>query len=146
MPETKYCGNCGDQIDLNAEICPDCGVRQQEARKTKYCTNCASQIDQNAEICPDCGVRQPGSATYQQPVHQQKNPELAAVLSLIFVGLGQVYNGEIVKGLILFVVGAIAGVTILIGIGIILVPIVWIYAIYDAYTTAKKINAGTVVV
>lgn len=23
----KYCVNCGAQIDLNAEICPKCGVR-----------------------------------------------------------------------------------------------------------------------
>lgn len=24
----KYCVNCGQQIDINAEICPKCGVRQ----------------------------------------------------------------------------------------------------------------------
>ena len=29
MPnETKYCTNCGEQIDAKAEICPKCGVRQ----------------------------------------------------------------------------------------------------------------------
>ena len=29
MPnETKYCTNCGEQIDIKAEICPKCGVRQ----------------------------------------------------------------------------------------------------------------------
>jgi len=29
MPdETKYCSNCGVQIDAKAEICPKCGVRQ----------------------------------------------------------------------------------------------------------------------
>lgn len=27
--ETKYCSNCGEQIDAKAEICPECGVRQQ---------------------------------------------------------------------------------------------------------------------
>jgi len=25
---TKYCSNCGQQIDEKAEICPECGVRQ----------------------------------------------------------------------------------------------------------------------
>lgn len=25
---TKYCHNCGGQIDAKAEICPKCGVRQ----------------------------------------------------------------------------------------------------------------------
>lgn len=26
--DTKYCSNCGEQIDAKAEICPECGVRQ----------------------------------------------------------------------------------------------------------------------
>lgn len=26
--DTKYCSNCGEQIDTKAEICPECGVRQ----------------------------------------------------------------------------------------------------------------------
>ena len=30
--------------------------------ETKYCTNCGQQIDIKAEICPKCGVRQPGTA------------------------------------------------------------------------------------
>ncbi len=25
---TKFCVNCGAEIDINAEICPKCGVRQ----------------------------------------------------------------------------------------------------------------------
>lgn len=25
--ETKFCSNCGDEIDAKAEICPNCGVR-----------------------------------------------------------------------------------------------------------------------
>lgn len=26
MNENKYCTNCGSQIDVNAELCPQCGV------------------------------------------------------------------------------------------------------------------------
>jgi len=29
------------------------------AKSTKYCTNCGEKIDIKAEICPKCGVRQP---------------------------------------------------------------------------------------
>lgn len=29
--ETKYCSNCGAQIDAKAEVCPECGVRQASA-------------------------------------------------------------------------------------------------------------------
>ncbi|MFB6233064.1 MAG: NINE protein [Haloarculaceae archaeon] len=27
--EFKYCTNCGERIDTKAEICPECGVRQE---------------------------------------------------------------------------------------------------------------------
>lgn len=27
--EMKYCSNCGKQIDIKAEICPECGVGQE---------------------------------------------------------------------------------------------------------------------
>ncbi|GGL70179.1 zinc-ribbon domain and TM2 domain-containing protein [Halocalculus aciditolerans] len=29
--ETKYCSNCGEEIDAKAEVCPECGVRQASA-------------------------------------------------------------------------------------------------------------------
>lgn len=28
MVETKFCTRCGEKIDIQAEICPKCGVRQ----------------------------------------------------------------------------------------------------------------------
>lgn len=28
MAETKFCSKCGEKIDIEAEICPKCGVRQ----------------------------------------------------------------------------------------------------------------------
>ncbi|MDR0911056.1 MAG: M48 family metalloprotease [Methanobrevibacter sp.] len=81
---TKFCTNCGEKINQNAEICPKCGVRignnlntatksnpipittenndninqfDQISVNTKYCSNCGKVIDKNAEICPKCGVR-----------------------------------------------------------------------------------------
>ena len=112
---------------------------------TKYCGNCGNQIDANAEICPDCGVRQPGYSS-QGPAYQQKNPGIAAVLSALWVGLGQIYNGEIVKGIILIIAYIISVCLTIILIGFITTPILWIFGIYDAYNTAKKINAGEVIV
>ncbi|ANC36146.1 MULTISPECIES: TM2 domain-containing protein [Gammaproteobacteria] len=32
MVPTKFCYACGQQIDARAEICPKCGVRQQDAK------------------------------------------------------------------------------------------------------------------
>jgi len=73
------------------------------------------------------------------PVGEKKNPLFAAGLSLLFPGLGQVYNGETGKGiLVLF--------SVLAGILVMLIPGVafWIFGMYDAWTTARRMNAGVV--
>ncbi len=77
---------------------------------------------------------------YAQP---QKNAGLAAVLSFFIPGLGQIYNGEVGKGLITIVVQIINGFLATIFIGFVTGAIVWIWAIYDAYTTAERINSGS---
>jgi TM2 domain-containing membrane protein YozV len=112
---------------------------------TKYCSNCGQQIDEKAEICPECGVRQT-SAVYREVIYQQKNPGLAAVLSALFVGFGQIYNGEIAKGLIMMVLYFFSILLIFVFIGLLTTPLIWIYGIYDAYNTAKRINTGEIVV
>jgi TM2 domain-containing membrane protein YozV len=113
---------------------------------TKYCSNCGEQIDERAEICPSCGVRQSGSVIYQEHIFQQKNPGVAAVLSALFVGLGQIYNGEIAKGLMFMVAYFVSIILIFLLIGFITTPLLWIFGIYDAYDTAKRINNGEKVV
>ena len=99
-----------------------------------FCRTCGSEILADAEICPKCGVR-------QKP-NEQKSPAIAAILSFIWVGLGQIYNGQLGKGL-LFIVLQIANCFLFaFVIGLITFPAFWIYGIYDAYTTAEKINKG----
>ncbi|MDH7578179.1 MAG: hypothetical protein QHH75_10265 [Bacillota bacterium] len=71
-----------------------------------------------------------------------KNPGLAAILSFFIVGLGQIYNGQIGKGIALMVAAVISGLLCTILIGFILLPVVWIYGIWDAYKTAERINRG----
>jgi TM2 domain-containing membrane protein YozV len=77
---------------------------------------------------------------FSQPRPDRKNPVLAAILSLIIVGLGQAYAGEWWRALGFFVVGVILGITILFAIGFVLVPIWWIVAAYDAYRQTIKRN------
>ncbi len=76
-----------------------------------------------------------------------KSPGLAAVLSFFVTGLGHVYNGQIAKGLVLFVLACLF-VFVLgpIVVGWLLFVPLWIYAIYDAYRSAERINAerGTI--
>lgn len=121
----KYCYNCGFQVDENAEICPECGVRQENSNST---------IDNR--------TKQGISIVYKE---QQKNPVLAAVLSALVVGIGQIYNGENSKGLKLLAGYIISWFLVTILIGLITTPILWVYGIYDAYKTAEKINRGEII-
>ncbi|MFI5323705.1 MAG: hypothetical protein ACHQ6U_09285 [Thermodesulfobacteriota bacterium] len=43
-------------------------------------------------------------------IKKRKNPILALILSGIFPGLGQIYNNQIVKGLIFFAVNALISI------------------------------------
>jgi TM2 domain-containing membrane protein YozV len=67
---------------------------------------------------------------------------VAAVLSFLIPGLGQIYNGQILKGLVIVVVQIINAALTNVLIGFITYPIVLVYAVYDAYRTAERINAG----
>ena len=110
-------------------------------KSTKFCQNCGAEIDRRAEICPKCGVRVELPPSVNPVI---KNPGIAAVLSFFIPGLGQIYNGQIGKGILFIITGVILALMIIIVIGIILYPIFWIYNIYDSYTTAQKINTGEI--
>ncbi len=87
---------------------------------------------------------------------------IAAVLSFIFSGLGQLYNGQIIKGLVIIFFTAVSLLLIILGaafiyiwltqkvilelvwigtalfiVGIILVCIIGVYSIFDAYKQGK---------
>ncbi len=153
---TKFCSNCASKIDEKAEICPSCGVRQPEVdtttnrrpeeRETKFCSNCASKIDEKAEICPSCGVRQQVSTRNQQV---EKVSLLSLILSFFLPGVGQIYNGlgqtqngQVEKGIILLIAYIACLGLFFLFITIPMALIIWIFAMYDAYTTAEKINSG----
>ena len=70
-----------------------------------------------------------------------KNPGLAAVLSFFYMGLGQIYNGQIAKAIVFIIAYTISWILVLVVIGMITTPILFIYGIWDAYSSAQKINA-----
>lgn len=102
---------------------------------TKYCPDCGKElINPEAEICPNCGGR------LKKPPVNQKNPIIAVILSFFITGLGQLYNGQLGKGVLYFIIAVICGVLILVVIGYILLIIWWIIGMLDAYKTAQLIN------
>jgi TM2 domain-containing membrane protein YozV len=55
-----------------------------------------------------------------------------------WVGLGQIYNGEVLKGILFMVFSGVLFLTVFFYIGFFLLPAFWVYNIYDAYSTAVK--------
>jgi TM2 domain-containing membrane protein YozV len=82
----------------------------------------------------------PGTSLPGQPLPvRHKSAGLAALGSLLFSGLGQVYNGQLRKGVVIFF-GTLAGVLLFVVPGI----IIWIFGVADAWLTAKKMNEGKI--
>lgn len=111
-----------------------------------FCRHCGEVISQHAEICPHCGVRQrdpPGSSLdgLIDELTEGGNPFVAALASAVLPGLGQLYNRELTKGLVLFAAAIFAAFSVAFVIGFLLYPAVWIYAIYDAYKVAERQSA-----
>ncbi len=69
-----------------------------------------------------------------------RSPILAAVLSLIVAGLGQIYYGEVIKGGIFIVAQLINAALTAIFIGWLFMPIVGLWAMIDAYVVARRDN------
>ena len=65
----------------------------------------------------------------------RKDPILACLLNLLLVGTGHIYLGQIWKGVIIFAIGIVLAMFI----PIVAVPLV-IWAMFDAYSTAKKMD------
>ena len=176
VPGAKFCSECGTDVSTTEAGATDTGgpshdagagtvttqvetttrespagsdesnaVRSETARsETAFCRACGSKILAAAEVCPECGVGQRGSGA-----HEEKNAALAALLSFVLAGAGQLYNGDVTKGIVLIVAELtlimLITVTIWLFVGIVFVPFwlaIWGYAVWDAWDKAEKINRG----
>jgi len=119
-----------------------------------YCPNCGAQLQYaEAEICPTCGVRIKNpptqaakSGNISTSTDEIKSTGIAVIASFFIPGLGQIYCGKILRGIGILIAAIIAACLIIVLIGFIIYPVLWIWNLYDAYTLAKKINAGEITV
>lgn len=60
---------------------------------------CEKKISPNAKTCPSCGEPMKKDNIYKNVnTIENKNTGIAVILSFVFPGLGQLYNGQIGKG------------------------------------------------
>jgi hypothetical protein len=107
---------------------------------SQFCPNCRAETNPNAIVCVKCGVAvAAGGATNSSgkqihPTGKTMDPVLAALLSFLIVGLGQIVLGQTIKGIVMLVV-----VIFTFGFGMLLI---WPVAIIDAYLIAQKLRRG----
>ncbi len=76
-----------------------------------YCPTCGRHVSSRARACPGCGepiavrvasrVRSDSEPVYPlTPIPPLWSPGIAAVLSFFIPGLGQIYKGQILNGLL----------------------------------------------
>lgn len=142
--------------------CPSCNERLEEVRQE--CAHCSAELPIGVLYALSAALGKtpmpaPLPASRRMPTHLTQTappaprlaavqefspahnsrwrPWLAAALSLL-CGLGQLYNGQIAKGLVLVALGGVAVMSWQFPLGKALIPIVWAYAMVDAYLVARR--------
>jgi TM2 domain-containing membrane protein YozV len=121
--------NLEEELSGMHEVCPHCGKVSNE-ESPRFCSGCGARMD---------GSTPAGFPGYQPLKRPQKNQITAGLCSTFLPGLGQVYNGEAGKGFAVFLL-TLAGLVFFVIPGL----IVWLYAMYDSYNVAGKMNTGEV--
>jgi TM2 domain-containing membrane protein YozV len=73
---------------------------------------------------------------------RRKDPGVAVLCSFFLPGGGQLYNGQVGKGLAFMVATVVNFFLLFIGIGFLTGLATWIWAMIDAHGTAERINRG----
>lgn len=103
----------------------------------ELCHHNANKNPIGARFCANCGYLLPESQAYWVP--QSKSPVLAALLSFLLVGMGQIYIGQIEKGVTMIV--------IVLSLMIAVAPGPWgsvivAFNVLDAFLLARRVNKG----
>ncbi len=114
----------------------------------RKCPYCAEEIMEDAKKCKHCGEFLDDTLRKQDQLAKnmtvpQKNSGIAAILSFFLPGLGYIYCGEFVIGLlIMFATPILEFFTFIMSIGVFVIAGVgwWILQVVGAYQCAEEIN------
>ncbi len=112
--------------------------RKPIGKSKMFCHNCGAEIDINAEICPNCRVWQKlgdiSTISGGITTTGARSPLVAAFLSFLIIGLEQIYVGKTLRGIVLL--GAAVLCTVLgsmVFLPFLILFAIWVIGIYDAY-------------
>lgn len=140
-----HCTNCGQEIANNAAVCTHCGVAVGQEKK--FCAKCGQAVNADQAICLGCGcaLTQMGNGMNnfqnagQKTIHASgKSASTAVLLTCLITGLGQMYLGQVLKGVVILLATIVIG-ALTAGVGSI---VIWIIAMIDASKIGKKLEAG----
>ena len=129
-----HCTNCGQEIASNAAVCTHCGVAV--GAEKKFCAQCGQAVNANQAFCTGCGntLQQTGfriNVAGQKMIQSNGiSAVLAVILSCLIPGIGQIYLGQTLKGVLILVGTFVTG------------PVGWVIAMIDAYLIGKKLESG----
>lgn len=127
---SSYCTQCGSVVVPGTTFCDKCGLRTDDRSRAASamriadeiaCPFCKEQIRIDAIKCKHCGEFLNSQLRQTRVAECQSQPSrgVAAVLSLIIPGAGQMYRGDIASGL-LWLIGTVIGYCVFIIPGLIL--------------------------
>jgi TM2 domain-containing membrane protein YozV len=118
------------------------------------CTRCGSEIPPGDSVCVQCGrklyftgdtpyysmapVTSSAVGTVIEPSDPPKKAFIALLLSMFVVGVGQIYLGQVFKGLSIFIAAVMMAIVTM-GVAALAV---WMVAMIDAYIIGKKLERG----
>ena len=132
----------GSEIFLEYTDAPS--TESPPSADTMTCPLCGHVLPQNAESCDRCDwVRSPETS-----VAEGKASDLVAVMLSVIPGLGHVYKGYKMLGLV-FVIGAFGAIllgalaaTATAGFGLALIPIYWFAVMFHVYGIDDRISSS----
>lgn len=133
-----FCSGCGRAMSATDQFCPGCGRQTGTGAPTSTLASTAGTAVAPAQQTMPHPTQAPQQIIV---VRSLKSPGAAAVLSFFWAGLGQIYNGEIGKGIVFMLLYLVSAFLMFAVIGFLTTPILWIFGMVDAYKTAEKINA-----
>ena len=138
-----FCDNCGHELRPSAKFCGSCGTPMPEEETAQKKPKVKPVI--KSEPKPKQNIN--SGKVLQRPT-EWKSMGITIVLTVVLGlfglgGIGHIYLGKIIKGIVILIVGIILLVVAIVtmGIGLIVLIPFAIWVVYDSWKLCKYYNS-----